>query len=149
MKPTQEEQERDVRELAKRLLDPNKKAYETLRERLIRKYGYEDFRFLLLRAYRLGLSATVLVAGLALGAGCAEVRVPGDAAPSDAAPAPSGCFTLRNTLETRAPACPWRDWGCPLSGLETEAEVAACNEALYTAGSDCAVLEATLAECAR
>ena len=80
--------------------------------------------------------------------GCAEVRTPADASrPSDGALV-QGCGTLRNTLETVGPECPWRDWGCPFEGPVEPAVVRACNEALYAVSPmGCPALEATLTSC--
>jgi hypothetical protein len=99
-----------------------------------------------------GVVLLLLVLGLSLSLifsciqGCSEIRVPPDA-PSDAALV-EGCGTLRNTLETVAPECPWRTWGCPFAGPVAADELESCNLALYESrDAGCDALELVLDSC--
>lgn len=79
--------------------------------------------------------------------GCAEVRVPADASSSDGGTAVNGCSTVRNALETSAPDCAWRDWGCPFRGPVSLAQAQTCAEAVYLADGDCVATRAALEAC--
>lgn len=83
-----------------------------------------------------------LVAVLVLLSACSEVRVPSDAASSDARSLPS-CIEYVNILAVHASDCGWDSWSCT-AGRPGTARLEQCRVAIAEVSGQCAQIEELL-----